>query len=102
MVEAMGDIRTIAAVCELPAKREAALIGCCEDLMHKLLDRRKVDKSMRSGFEIRLVDKPDTTCVTFKTVGKPLQIEPDWDDSDYSIDYKYMYGVNVTYLEFQK
>ena len=98
----MGDIRTLAAVCELPAEKEAALIGCCEDLMHKLLDRRKVDKSMRGGFEIRLVDKPDMTRVTFKTVGRLLRIDPDRAASDYSIDYKYMYGVNVTYLEFQK
>lgn len=98
----MKDIRIIAAVCELPDAGEAALLGCCESLMGKLLDRRKVDKSMKSGFEIRLVDKPDITCVTFKTIGRPMQIEPDYSGSVYCIDYKYMYGVNMTYLEFQK
>ena len=98
----MVDIRTIATVCELPAPKEAALINSCQDMMNKLLDRRKVDKSMRGGFEIRLVDKPDLTRVTFKTVGKPLQLEPDGIGSDNRIDYKYMYGVNVTHLEFQK
>ena len=99
----MEDIRTIAAVCELPAGKEASLVSSCEDLMNKLLDRRKMDKSMRSGFEIRLVDKPDLTRVSFKTVGRPLQIEPDQARiQDNRIDYKYMYGVNVTHLEFQK
>lgn len=99
----MENIRTIAAVCELPAEEETSLVNSCKDLMDKLLVRREMDKSMRSGFEIRLVDKPDLTRVTFKTVGRPLQLEPEQaGQHEQRIDYKYLYGVNVTSLEFRK
>ena len=99
----MEKIRKIAAICELPAGKENALVNSCGDLMNRLLVRRASDKSMRNGFEIRLVDKPDQTQVTFKTIGRPLQLmtEP-LDQSGDRIDYKYLYGVNVTYLAFQK
>ena len=85
------------------AGKEQSLVNSCEDLMNKLLVRRASDKSMRSGFEIRLVDKPDQTQVTFKTIGQPLQLvaEP-IDKPNDRIDYKYLYGVNVTCLAFQK
>lgn len=50
-----------------------------------------------------LVDKPDQTQVTFKTVGRPAQLELEQIDSGSDrIDYKYLYGVNVTFLEFMK
>ena len=95
----MEKIRKIAAICELPADKEKSLVTCCEELMNKLFVRRAADKSMRSGFEIRLVDKTDLTSVTFKTVGRPLQF--DFEHTD-SVDYKYLYGVNVTTVEFRK
>ena len=99
----MERIRKIAAICELSAEKEASLVNCCEGMMEKFLARRTTDKSMRSGFEIRLVDKPDQTQVTFKTVGKPAQIEIEqMDKHSDRIDYKYLYGVNVTCLAFQK
>ena len=97
----MERIYKIAAICELPADKEKALVNCCQDFMDHLLVRRPEDKSMRSGFEIRLVDKTDLTSVTFKTVGKPLQFNLDPTGPD-NIDYKYLYGVNVTTVEFHK
>ena len=95
----MEKIRKIAAICELPAGKENALVNSCGDLMNRLLVRRASDKSMRNGFEIRLVDKTDLTSVTFKTVGRPLQFDLDHPDT---LDYKYLYGVNVTTIVFLK
>ena len=95
----MEKIRKIAVICELPADKQTSLVTCCEDFMDRLLVRRAEDKSMRSGFEIRLVDKTDLTSVTFKTVGRPLQFDLDHPDT---LDYKYLYGVNVTTIVFLK
>ena len=99
----LEKIRKIAAICDLPTEKEKSLINNCEELMNRLFVRRAADKSMRSGFEIRLVDKPDRAQVTFKTIGRPLQLAPEVADGHSErIDYKYLYGVNVTCMEYQK
>ena len=119
----MEKIRTIAAVCELPPGKELSLVICCEDLLNNLLARKAADGSMRGAVEIRLVDKPDCTRITFKAVGRPFNPVVRFDDTAYErfckgeplelelelvnklsdrIDHKYLYGVNVTILEFVK
>lgn len=92
-------IATIAAICELPPDQENSLVNCCADYMNQLLARQAADENLKGTFEIRLVDKTDLTSVTFKTVGRPLQFDLEHPDT---LDYKYLYGVNVTTVVFNK
>ena len=92
-------IATIAAICELPPDQENSLVNCCADYMNQLLARQAADENLKGTFEIRLVDKTDLTSVTFKTVGRPLQFDLEHPDT---LDYKYLYGVNVTTAVFNK
>lgn len=117
----MEKIRTIVTICELPSAKELCLTICCEDLMNNLLQRKGPEEDRNSAFEIRIVDKPDLTRVTVKDVGKPfnpvipLDDEPGPIPDDTQqlelrtvnqlcdrIHYKYLFGINVTYLEFSK
>lgn len=121
--QTLEKIRTVAAICELPSGKETFLNICCEDLMNNLLLRKAEDKSMRGRFEIRLVDKPELTRVTFKSAGKPFNPVIRFDQTAYErfckgepldlelelinklsdrIDHRYLYGVNVTTVEFLK
>ena len=86
-----------------PPEQEKSLVNCCEDYMNQLLARQATEESLKGNFEIRLVDKTDSTTATFKTVGKPLQfdLEP-LDKTANRIDHKYAYGVNVTTVVFPK
>ena len=101
MAGTMEKIRTIAAICELPPDQEKSLVSGCEAFMNEMLTRRASDEHLRGSFEIRLVDKTDQTTVTFKTGGRPLQLDLAPVDKDY-FDYKYLYGVNVTTVMFRK
>ena len=119
----MEKIRTVAAICELPSGKEMFLNICCEDLMNNLLLRKATDESLRGSLEIRLVDKPELTRVTFKSAGKPFNPVIRFDDTAYErfckdepldlelelvnklcdrIDHQYLYGVNITSVEFLK
>ena len=119
----MEKIGTVAAICELPAGKEMFLSICCEELMNNLLLRKASDESIQGCLEIRIVDKPDLTRVTFKAAGKPFNPVLRFDDTAYDrfckgdplhlelelvnklcdrIDYKYLYGVNITSVEFLK
>ena len=117
--ETMEKIRTIVTICELPSTKELCLNICCEDMMNNLLFR-KGPEEQHGGFEIRIVDKPDLTRVTVKDVGKPFNPVIQFDDPPDAvpdetqlelrtinqlcdhISHKYLFGVNVTYLEFSK
>ena len=118
--ETMEKIRTIVTICELPSTKELCLTICCEDMMNNLL-YRKEPAERHDGFEIRIVDKPDLTRVTVKDVGKPFNPVIQFDDPPDAvpdetqplelrtinqlcdhITHKYLFGINVTYLEFSK
>ena len=119
----MAQIRTAAGICELPGGKDTFLTICCEDLLNNLLARKAADSSMRGDVEIRLVDKPDCTRVTFRAAGNPFNPIIRFDDTAYErfckgeplqlelelvnklcdrIDHKYLYGVNVTSVDFRK
>ena len=119
----MEKIQTVATICELPSGKEMFLNICCEDLMNNLLLRKAADESLRGSMEIRIVDKPELTRVTFKTAGKPFNPVIRFDDTAYErfckdepldlelelvnklcdrIDHHYLYGVNITSVEFLK
>lgn len=120
--ETMEKIRTVALICELPAGKEMFLTICCEELMNNLLLERGATGG-QERFEVRIVDKPDTTQVSVKSVGKPFNPVLRFDEdaaerilrgepvqlelemvnklSD-RIDHRYMFGVNITSLSFDK
>ena len=99
MTAVLEQIRTVADICELPGGKGTTLTVCCEEVMNKLLARKVSDGSMQGNFEIRIVDKPELTQVSFKAGGTPFN--PVVSECD-RVTHQYLYGVNVTVLEFYK
>lgn len=85
--------------------------------------RKASDGSIQGNFEIRIVDKPALTQVSFKAGGTPFNPIVRYDNTAYErflkgeplelelelvnklsdrITHQYLYGVNVTVLEFLK
>lgn len=94
-----------------------------EEMVYSLICVVVLGASMRGEVEIRLVDKPDCTRVTFRAAGNPFNPIIRFDDTAYErfckgeplelelelvnklsdrIDHKYLYGVNVTSVDFLK
>ena len=114
---ALEKIRALAAICELPSGKGMFMTLCCEELMNTLLMRKGAGADPDGFIEIRIVDKPDLTRVTVKDVGKPFNPVIRFGDDEAqedqlelrlvnrlsdAISYKYLFGINVTYLEFRK
>lgn len=121
--ETMEKIQTLASILELPDGKEMRMVICCEELMNNLLARKQSEESLFGAFDIRVVDKPDLTQITFRAAGKPFNPITRFDEeafvrflSDEPVDlelemvnklcdhisHKYMFGVNFTWLDFKK
>lgn len=122
VAETKEKLRTIIDICELSDDKPMKMMLCCEELMDNILAYGSLHVS-GENFEIRIVDKPEFTKVIIKNVGKPFNPVVKFDDTAYerflkgepmqlgleivnkfcdNIKYRYMFGINVTYLEFSK
>lgn len=120
--ENLQNIRTFIEICELNSNTANRVMICCEELMYNLL-AFSADKHEKHTFDLRISDQEEKFEIRIKDAGKPFNPVISFDntaaeavESDdklqlglrlvnslcADISHKYMFGLNVTTLRFEK
>lgn len=117
----INDLMLFLDVCELTEETKYNIRLCAEELFMNILDHPRTEHD--ASFDVHVSEKVDSIVMIVKDCGKPFDpvrtfsdfsldnlMEEDIDSfrlhainsSCSSIDYKYMYGQNTTYLKWDK
>lgn len=116
---ALTDVDLFVELCEVSSLVSNRVRVCCTELLENLLDYSK-DRGEGHTFEVRVIDNERDIEVRIKDAGRPfdptlsasemecIDMEPKHlgltlvNKLSSSLSYKYMFGLNVTVLKFDK
>lgn len=119
VTQAMKDVDFFVEVCEVSSLVSNRVSVCCTELLENLLEYSK-DKGEGHAFEVRVIDNERDIEVRIKDAGRPfdptlsasemddISVEPKHlgltlvNKLSSSLSYKYMFGLNVTVMKFDK